>query len=319
MSTVETARPCATSSTTPHVSHNFRELVATRISDYIDLTRPKIALLSLLTVTVGYVLAATEGVQVFRLLHALFGITLVAAGSSALNQFVERLTDGRMTRTASRPLPSGRLSPLEVFLMGSICGTLGCLYLWMYSTATTALLALTTLLLYVLVYTPLKRRTSFCTVIGAIPGALPPVLGWTAAGGTLNSGAFALFVILFLWQFPHFLAIAWLYRHQYSGAGLKMLPAYGKPRGLTGFLAVCYALALIPASLLPSQFAFAESLAGDRYTWTALILGMGYLFCSIRFFIRESENSARGLLWSSLIYLPVLLVALTWDHFQLLS
>lgn len=318
MSSAGTTTSSCTSTAAAPVGESFRAAAAARFADYLELTRPRIAVLSLLTVTVGYVLAAGEVWRVVPLLHALLGITFVAAGSSALNQFLERTTDGRMDRTANRPLPAGRMSPAEVFLFGLTFGAGGCLYLLFLANATTAILAAVTLLLYVLVYTPLKRRTSLCTLVGAIPGALPPVLGWTAAGGSLDSGAFALFGILFLWQFPHFLAIAWLYRRQYRGAGLRMLPGEDKSHGVAGLLAVGYALALLPMSLLPGGLAQAESLAGERYTICAFVLGAGYLVFSVRFFLNESKASARGLLWASLIYLPLLLMALTWDHFLLL-
>ena len=180
---------------------------------------------------------------------------------------------------------------------------------------TTALLALGTLLLYVAVYTPLKRRTSLCTAVGAIPGAMPPVLGWVAAGGALDAGAFALFATLFVWQFPHFLAIAWLYRQQYASAGLRMLPqAEPRPR-VTGWLCVAYALVLIPVSLLLKDAA----VAGHLFALIALVLGLGYVAFSVRFLRDESVRTARQLLWFSLVYLPTLLLVLTWDHWRLLS
>jgi protoheme IX farnesyltransferase len=287
---------------------------AARLADYLELTKPKIAVLVLVTVTVGYTLGSTEAWRLAGLLHALLGIALVAAGSSALNQYIEREIDVHMQRTAGRPLPAGRLSPIEVLLFGVVTGVLGALYLAVFVNMLTALLAAATFILYTMIYTPLKRRTSLCTAVGAIPGALPPVLGWTSAGGGLDSGAFALFAILFLWQFPHFLAIAWLYRDQYTRAGLRMLPAAFPSVGVTGLMSVAYALVLIPISLLPRYF----SLAGDAYLGVALLLGAGYLLCALRFSIFESVRTARGLLWSSLIYLPLLLIALTWDHLQLL-
>jgi protoheme IX farnesyltransferase len=170
------------------------------------------------------------------------------------------------------------------------------------------------LLMYVGVYTPLKRYTSFCTAVGAVPGALPPVLGWTAAGGSLDAGALALFGILFLWQFPHFLAIAWMYREDYRLGGLRMLPRR-QDGGIVGRLAVTYALVLIPVSLLPHT----AGLAGETYVLTAIILGLGYLFASIAFAFDESRKRAKRLLWASLIYLPLLLAALTIDHWRLLG
>jgi protoheme IX farnesyltransferase len=284
-----------------------------RLGDYLELTKPRISVMVLVSVSVGFALASQGTVQFPLLAHALLGIALVAAGSSALNQYRERETDRLLPRTARRPLPANRLSPMEVLAFGVTSGVMGVLYLASFINLTTAMLTGLTLLVYVFVYTPLKRTTALCTAVGAIPGALPPVLGWTAAGGELNAGAFSLFGILFLWQFPHFLAIAWLYRDQYAKAGLKMLPS--RRLGVTGFSATGYALALLPISLLPRRY----GLAGDAYFLTALILGLGYCLCAVRFMRKESEQTARGLLLSSLLYLPLLLFALTWDHFRLLQ
>lgn len=287
---------------------------AARLADFVELTKPRISAMVLVTVTVGYTLA-THGVWEWSvLLPALLGIALVASASSAWNQWLERRTDARMPRTASRPLPSGRLSGTEVLAFGLGCAFAGTLLLATLVNLLTATLTLATLLLYVGVYTPLKRHTSLCTAIGAIPGALPPVLGWTAAGGQLDSGALALFAILFLWQFPHFLAIAWLYREQYEGAGLRMLPRTQSTR-VVGLLAVTYAAVLLPASLLPHSV----TLAGDLYLLVAVLLGVMYLAAAIRFAVQESRTAARNLLWVSLVYLPALLFALTFDHLRLLS
>lgn len=302
-----------------NVAAPSRTAVIARLADYVELAKPRIALMVLITVAVGYAVGSAGDWRFVPLLHALTGIGLVAAGSSALNQLLEQRTDALMHRTADRPLPSGRLAPVEVLVFGLATGIAGGLYLAICVNLLTAGLALATLLLYTAVYTPLKRVTALCTAVGAVPGALPPVLGWTAAGGTLDSGAFALFAILFLWQFPHFLAIAWLYREQYARAGLRMLPAARPARSVTGFMAVAYAAALLPASLLPSRLATADSLAGDGYTLAAIVLGLGYLACALRFMLSESPRTARGLLWSSLVYLPVLLLALTWNHFSLLQ
>lgn len=287
--------------------------LASRLGDYLELTKPRISVMVLLSVSVGFALGSQGTVQIPLLAHALLGIALVAAGSSAINQFLERETDRLMPRTARRPLPSGRLMAGEVLAFGILSGVLGVLYLASFVNVLTAMLTGLTLLIYGFVYTPLKRTTALCTAIGAIPGALPPVLGWTAAGGTLSIEALCLFGILFLWQFPHFLAIAWLYREQYAKAGLHMLPSQ-RP-GVTGFLAAGYALALLPVSLLPARY----GLAGDAYFLTAFILGLGYALCAVRFMRRESVQTARGLLWSSLLYLPLLLFSLTWDHFRLLQ
>jgi protoheme IX farnesyltransferase len=305
-------------STTRTITLAGRHAIAARISDYIELTKPKIAVMALVTVTVGYTLAAQGPWFSWSLLSAMAGIALMAVASSSLNQWMERGTDSLMNRTADRPIPSGRLHPTEVFWFGVGCGVLGTFILAAYVNMTTAWLGLITFALYTFLYTPLKRHTSLCTAIGAIPGALPPVLGWTAGGGELNASAFALFGILFLWQFPHFLAIAWLYKEDYSRAGLKMLPAKvqsGGTQKITGYLATAYAAALIPVSLLPSEV----GLAGSRYMWAALFMGLGYLAVSIMFIRDESRRSARRILYYSLIYLPLLLIALTWDHLALLQ
>jgi protoheme IX farnesyltransferase len=272
-------------------------------------------MLVLATVTVGYLLGSAGRWDLLTLVHALAGIGLVAAGSSALNQWLERETDARMARTQRRPLPAGRLRSAEVLAFGVGCGGVGLLYLALAVNGLTSVLAAATLALYAGVYTPLKRRTTFCTAIGAVPGALPAVLGWTAASGRVDGGAVVLFAILFLWQFPHFLAIGWLYREQYAAAGLRMLPAIRPAAGVTGLLGLGYSLALLPVSLLPGRF----ELAGSGYLAAALVLGGGYVLCAVRFTFHESPRTARGLLWSSLVYLPLLLSALVWDHFRLLQ
>jgi protoheme IX farnesyltransferase len=285
-----------------------------KFADYLELTKPRIAVLALFTVTVGYSLGSQGNWQLVPLLHALFGIALVAAGSSALNQFVERRTDALMNRTSTRPIPDGRLLPGEVLSFGLATGAFGTIYLLLTTHVLTAVLAAATLLIYAALYTPMKRVTSFCTAVGAVAGALPPVLGWTAASGTLDIGALVLFGILFLWQFPHFLAIAWLYREDYARANLKMLPAAASSTRISGLMCVAYALALIPVSLLPSR----TGMAGNGYLLAALVLGAGYVLCAAKFLMHESPGTARRVIYSSLVYLPLLLLLLTWDHFQLL-
>ncbi|MFO0917801.1 MAG: heme o synthase [Planctomycetaceae bacterium] len=290
----------------------WRAAMIARISDYSQLIKPRISLMVLLTVSVGYLLAGEGSASVSPLLHAWLGIALVAAGSSSLNQWWERQTDGRMQRTRGRPLPSRRLSSTEVVLFGVTAAAAGTVYLWTCVNPLTALLTLSTLLMYVFVYTPLKPKTILCTTLGAVPGALPPVLGWVAAGRELDAGALSLFAILFLWQFPHFLAIAWLYRDDYASAGLKMLPTGLHADRIIGLVATAYALCLIPASLLP----VAIHLAGGAYGLCAVTLGSIYLFAAIQFARRPERRTARGLLATSLIYLPLLLTILTWEHWR---
>ncbi len=286
-----------------------------RFGDYLELIKPRISTMALISVALGYTLASAHSWSVIPLIHALLGIGFVAVGCNSLNQLLEIKSDALMPRTANRPLPSGKISVSEVLIFGIVAALSGIFYLAIMVNLLTAFLSMLTLVLYVVVYTPLKRYTSFCTTIGAIPGAMPPILGWTAAGGNLNTSSFTIFAIMFLWQFPHFLAIAWLYRHQYHQAGLKMLPAPDPARGVVGWMCVIYAVLLIPVSLLP-QFV---SLAGTVYSVVAITLGIGYLLFSIRFLRHESSKTARGLIWFSLIYLPVLLLTLTWDRLQLFN
>jgi protoheme IX farnesyltransferase len=294
---------------------SVRPAAAARIADYLMLTKPRISVLVLLTVSAGYALGSVDPWRGLPLVYALFGIALVAASSSAFNQLLERDSDARMLRTFDRPLPAGRLSPAEVLLFGAFTGLGGIGWLALFVNATTAVLTALTLVLYVGLYTPLKRRTSLCTAVGAIPGALPPVLGWAAVGAPLTVEAFSLFAILFLWQFPHFLAIGWIYRDEYAEARLRMLPSRGRLPRVTGLMAVAYALALVPLSLLPA----ACGIAGSAYLAVALALSLAYLMAAVQFAANESLRTARRLLWTSLVYLPVLLVTLVWDHFSLLS
>jgi protoheme IX farnesyltransferase len=289
--------------------------VAQRVSDYVELAKPRIAVMVLVTVAVGYILGSADAWSLVPLCWAWLGIALSATGASAFNQWIERHTDARMRRTQSRPLPAGRIAPWEALAFAVVTAIAGVTSLWLMVNPLTALLTAATCVLYAFVYTPLKRYTSLCTAVGAIPGALPPVLGWTAAGQPLDAAAFALFGILFLWQFPHFLAIAWLYREDYAAAGLRMLPGTRPLPHVTGLMAVAYALGLIPVSLLPAG----SGLAGSWYSAVALAGGMVYLAASIAFAWSETRTSARRLLWISLVYLPVLLMVLAGDHVRLLQ
>jgi protoheme IX farnesyltransferase len=287
--------------------------LAARAGDYLVLTKPRIVVMVLVAAAVGYSVGCQGEFSVRLLIHALLGIGAVAAGCSVLNQWWERGSDGLMRRTARRPLPAGRVAPGEALTLGVVLAGGGFVWLWGIVNALTAALTLATLVAYVGVYTPLKRRSSLCTAVGAIPGAAPPVLGWTAAGGSLDLAALSLFAIVYLWQFPHFLAIAWLYRDDYAQAGLRMLPHDGEGR-IVGRLALTYAVVLLPLSLLPRVC----GLAGDGYFWSALVLGLGYLLASAAFAWEESRGTARRLLWTSLIYLPAVLASLSLDHWRLL-
>lgn len=282
-------------------------LVRMRLADYLELTKPRIAVLVLFTVVIGAVLGARNGVDLLLLLHTVLGTLLVAGGASALNQYSERRADARMKRTENRPLPANRLAPLEALLFGILLGVGGTCYLLAALPEPYAgFLALTTFLSYVFVYTPLKRVTPLNTLVGAVPGALPPLIGWTAFRGTLDAEAVGLFLLLFLWQVPHFLAIAWIYREDYARGGFRMLP-FADPDGrLSGRNMVVYALALIPGSLLPV-------LAGEVgviYCVGAIALGLGFLACTLDFARGASLVRARRVLRASLLYLPAVLALL---------
>lgn len=279
---------------------------AGRLGALIELTKPRINLMVLLTVAVGYQLGDNRGQGWVGLLAVVLGTGLISASASAWNQLLERDRDARMRRTRHRPLPSGRLTPLEAALFATALGALGTVVLLASSQVLAAWVALLTFVLYVAAYTPLKGISTVNTIVGAVPGALPPVIGWCAATGSLGMEAFALFAILFLWQFPHFLAIAWLYREDYVLGGLKMLPVLDPSGGMTGRQAVLYALALLPIGLLPA----ALGMAGWLYGLVALLAGLYYLAAACRFWTALSDSAARTLLRASFIHLPVVLLLL---------
>lgn len=276
------------------------------ISAYVALTKPRIAVMVLLTVAVGYALGSLGGGSPSGWLGVLLGTGLVAGGASAWNQVLERHRDARMRRTLGRPLPSGRVEPLPAAAFATAIAALGLALLLATTNAVAAAVALATFVLYVAVYTPLKSVTTLNTAVGAIPGALPPVIGWAAATGRLGIEAAALFLIVFLWQFPHFLAIAWIYRDDYARAGLRMLPSVDPAGTLTGRQAAGYALTLIPGGLLPAVV----GLAGPFYFAGALALGVFYLAFAARFWFEASDRSARLLLRASFVYLPAVLLLL---------
>ncbi len=277
-----------------------------KVAAYVSLTKPRIVVMVLVTVGVGFLLGARGSAHPATLSLTLLGTALVAGGASTLNQWMERARDARMRRTANRALPRGRLGAVEAALFGVGLGLAGTAILLWGANWLAAAVAVSTLLLYVFVYTPLKPWTTLNTAIGAIPGALPPVIGWAAATETLGIEAFSLFLIVFLWQFPHFLAIAWIYREDYARGGLKMLPGADPQGALTGRQATIYALALIPAGLLPATI----GLAGPVYFVGALVLGLLYLVVAIQFWTGVSESTARRLLRMSFFYLPLVLLLL---------
>ncbi|MBI1312915.1 protoheme IX farnesyltransferase [bacterium] len=290
-------------------------LIAARVGDYVQLAKPRIAVMAMVTVAVGYFVGAQGIVRIAELASACFGILLVAAACNFLNQSLEKETDILMRRTEGRPVASGRISAREVFIAGLVFASIGTTWLWYSTNVTTAVLAAVTLALYVCIYTPLKRVSFLGTIVGAVSGALPPVLGWSAAGGDLDGGALALFLLLFAWQFPHFLAIATIHRQDYESAGLRMLPMFGGNRSAAGLVSVVYASVLIPISLL----VWDQGLAGSAYVTVAVVGGLAYLISSFRFLLDQSQQRARELLLCSIVYLPTVLLTITWDHYRLLS
>ena len=283
---------------------------AHRFADFVALTKPRLNLLVLVTTLAGLYLASPAGVEVSLLVNTLVGTALVAGGAAALNQVWERRTDALMRRTSMRPLPGGRLGIIEGTWFGVLLSVIGLAQLAVAVNGTAAAVAGSTLISYVLVYTPLKLRTSLATLVGAIPGALPPVIGWSAATGRIPLEALVLFGIVFFWQMPHFLAIAWLYRDDYANAGIPLLPVLEPDGRRTGQQALLYSAALWPVSLLPA----AVGLAGIAYIIVATALGLLFVWLSLRFARERSMATARALFLFSITYLPLLLGALVADR-----
>jgi heme o synthase len=273
-----------------------------RVAAYIELTKPRITFLIVLTAAAGFCLGSRGAVNYLTFTHAMFGIALLSSGIATLNQFMERDLDGLMRRTEARPLPSGRLLPFEALWFGITLTLAAELYLAFSVNRLTAILGLTVIAGYLFLYTPLKTRTSLSTAVGAFPGAMPPLIGWAAARGEVDVAAWVLFAILFLWQFPHFLAIAWMYREDYGRAGIRMLPVVEPDGRVTGQQIILYALMLVPVSLLPAFL----GISGRFYLVAALALGLLFLGSSIRAALSKSNQHARQLLLASVLYLPLL-------------
>jgi protoheme IX farnesyltransferase len=280
------------------------------LADYVELAKPRLNLLVVVTSAVGFYLGSNGAIDAWSMVNVSIGTALVAAGAAALNQVYERDTDALMNRTRLRPLPAGRVAPTDASVFGVALAVLGVSLLAVETNLTASLIALATLAIYLAVYTPLKRRTPVATLIGAVPGALPPLIGWTGAHGTASLAGWTLFAIVFLWQIPHFMAIAWMYRDDYSRARFPMLPVIEPDGRRTGRQAALYAAALLPASLAPSFL----GLSGSAYLIVAAVLGAALLFLSVRFALRRSDASARALFFGSITYLPLLWAALMLDH-----
>jgi protoheme IX farnesyltransferase len=275
-----------------------------RVAAFVELTKPRITFLIVLTAAAGFVLGSTGAIDYALLARAMFGIALLSSGIATLNQYMERDLDLLMRRTANRPLPSGKLMPWEALTFGITLTVLAEIYLSFLVNPLTGLLGLTVIAGYLFAYTPLKTRTSLSTMVGAFPGAVPPLIGWAAARGDIGIEAWVLFAILFLWQFPHFLAIAWMYREDYGRAGILMLPVVEPDGRVTGQQIVVYTLLLLPVSLLPTVL----GISGRIYLYGAIVLGLLFLYSSVRAAFSKSRQEARRLLLASVIYLPLLFI-----------
>lgn len=273
-----------------------------QIADYHELTKPGVTFMVIISALAGFYLASGASLNWPLLLCTLAGTWLVASGTNALNQFVERDLDRKMKRTNKRPLPSGRMKPIHALIFAAAVSIGGILLLSLAVNLLTGLLAALTLGLYVFVYTPLKRESSISTLVGAVPGAIPPMGGWTAVRGEIGLEAWVLFAILFFWQLPHFWAIAWVYRADYARGGFPMLPVIDEDGQQTGLHIVTNCLALLSVSLMPTLL----GLTGGLYFFGALVLGVGFLVSGIRVAVLKSNRDARQLLLASIVYLPVL-------------
>jgi protoheme IX farnesyltransferase len=299
------------------MSEAFRGLLVTAaardrrqvVSDLVALTKPRVVIMVLVTTLVGYDVGLVWSPDYIRMLHLLVGTLLAAGGTLALNQYWEREVDARMDRTRARPLPDGRLQPPEALLFGAALTILGVAYLAALVGAVVALVTATTAILYLFVYTPLKLRTALCTLVGAVPGALPPVTGWVAARDDVTTGAWVLFGILFLWQLPHTLAIARLYREDYARAGVRVLPVVDRDGASTERQIVVASVGLLAVSVLPTVMGW----TGSIYLGGALVLGLAFVAVGLSHALAPSSLSARRVLYVSLLYLPLLLGLLAFD------
>ena len=278
--------------------------------DFLELTKPRITALILICTAVGYFFGSRNSFHLSILAYVLLGTALMASGTSALNQWYEADSDARMRRTRERPLAAGRMKRGHGFVFGALLSAAGFAELWFGTNALAAALGLFTLLSYTFVYTPLKRRSPACTTVGALPGAMPPLIGYAAASGGLDAGALALFLILFVWQFPHFYAIAWMYREDYARGGIRMLPVIEPDGESTARRVVACSVLLIPISLVPRLV----GMTGSIYAVAAVAAGLGLLYFGVRLGCERTLTSARHVLLASVVYLPMLLAVMVLDR-----
>jgi protoheme IX farnesyltransferase len=282
----------------------------TPFADFVELTKPRLNMLVVATSAAGYYLGAPGVPHLVPMAQAVAGTALVAGGAAVLNQVYERDTDALMRRTRNRPLPDGRVTPNDARAFGLVLALGGLAMLVVATNLLATALALATLATYLIVYTPMKRRSPAATLVGAVPGALPPLIGWAAARGSLDGGGWALFAIVFFWQIPHFMAIAWLFRDDYQKAGFPLLPVVEPDGRRTGRQALLYAVLLVPVSLVPVY----EGISGALYLWTALALGSALLVLAFQFARSRTQTSARWLFFGSIAYLPLIWAAMILSH-----
>lgn len=281
-----------------------------KFAAYFELTKPRIAFMLVLTSAAGFYLGAVNSFDIWLFINSMTAITLLAFGVATLNQYIERDIDTKMERTAKRPLPTAKVSPNEALIFGILLCVAAEIYLFLAVNTLTAILGLVVIVGYVFLYTPLKTRTTASTAIGALPGAMPPLMGWTSATNEITLGAWFLFALLFLWQFPHFLAIAWMYKEQYAKAGIKMLPVVEKDGKITAQQIVIFTIMLVPISLAP----FFLGISGVIYLIGAIILGIWFLIVSIQTARAKSVEKARKLLLVSVLYLPLIFALMVFNH-----
>ncbi len=275
-------------------------------SDYAELIKARLTLLVLMTTAVGYYLAAPSPVRLLGFLHVMIGTAAAAAGAAALNQWWERRVDALMERTKERPLPGGRMSAAEALIAGTVCSLFGVVYLFITCNALSAFLSALTIAIYIFAYTPLKRISTFNTLVGAVPGALPPLIGWAAARGQIDAGGWSLFTIMMLWQLPHFFAIAWMCRDDYSRAGFRMISNDDESGGRSASQSVLFAMLLLAIGGLPAFVGVVSAI----YVPLELLLGGFYVVMGLSFLKHRNATAARRLFFASIIYLPLLLIAM---------
>jgi protoheme IX farnesyltransferase len=295
----------------PYDATSERAATPSRGADFLSLTKPRLNSLVLVTTAAAYYLGGGDRLPWWHLANTIAGTALVAGGASALNQYLERATDRLMRRTEMRPLPDARLHPQDALWFGVLLTAVGIAQLSLFVNQLTAFVALLTMVSYVLVYTPLKTRTSLSTIVGAVPGALPAVIGWTAATNTVSIEGWVLFAIVFMWQMPHFLAIAWMCRDDYARAGMPLLPVIQPDGRTTGYQSVLYTAGLIPVSLLPT----AVGLSSAYYALGAITLAAVLMVLSLEFANTRSLPAARRLFFGTILYLPLLWILLLADHY----